>query len=261
MAYTPDAEDTAQPTGNQALSTAALEFRTLKQYIQTTKTAQAVTNAAQTTATSLVASNLAAALVAQDGRDDAQDGAISAAQADATAAIAAATAAIPTRVTNLAGSGTWTVPAGVTQITVVAQGGGTASGHTQATSGSGQFAFYTDPTFGETAIRNYAVTAGQDISYSVGVGQMVDTVTSGAALILRETIEGTDTTFGNLTARRGILRYGYNAGSYATEDNTAFALANTRKDRKFADINLGYVTGTSGNTLSQGIAGSISIFY
>jgi hypothetical protein len=261
MAYTPNAEDTAQPTGNQALSTAALEFRTLKQYVQTTKTAQAA-------ATALVASNLAAALVTQDTRDDAQDTAISTAQstagtalATAITAISTAITALATRVTTLSGSGNYTVPAGVTQIVVVMQGGSTGKGRAQATSGYGQFAFYMDSVAGEVVAKKVNVTPGQIIPYSVGVGGYVDVVGNGGMATLEETISASSSTFGSLEAKINCPRYGYSAGGYNTEANTIFVSHQARYDRRFTTIHLGYVTGTSGNTLDAGEAGSIHLFY
>ena len=261
MAYTPNAEDTAQPTGNQALSTAALEFRTLKTYIQATKTAQA-------NATALVASNLAAALVTQDTRDDAQDVAIGTAQSTANAAAAiaisaqtVANAALATRVTTLSGSGNWTVPAGVTQIVVVMQGGSTGKGRAQATSGYGQFAFYMDSVAGEVVAKKINVTPGQVIAYSVGVGGYVDVVGNGGIATLEETIAASSSTFGSLEAKINCPRYGYSAGAYNTEANTTFVSHQARYDRRFTTIHIGYVTGTSANSLDAGEAGSIHLFY
>lgn len=261
MAYTPDAEDTAQPTGNQALSTAALEFRTLKQYIKATKTAQDVRDDAQEAATALVAANLAAALVTQDTRDDAQDTAISTAQSTADTALATATTALATRVTTLSGSGNYTVPAGVTQIVVVMQGGSTGKGRAQATSGHGQFAFYMDSVAGEVVAKKVNVTPGQVIAYSVGVGGFVDVVGHGGLALLEEIISASSSTFGSLEAKINCPRYGYSAGGYDTEANTTFVSHQARYDRRFTTINLGYVTGTSANSLDAGEAGSIHLFY
>lgn len=261
MAYTPNAEDTAQPTGNQALSTAALEFRTLKQYIQTIKTAQGVRDTAQEAATALVASNLAAALVTQDTRDDAQDTAISTAQSTANTALSTAETALATRVTTLSGSGNYTVPAGITQLIVVMQGGSTGKGRAQATSGYGQFAFYMDSVAGEVVAKKVNVTPGQVIAYSVGVGGLVDVVGNGGAATLEEVISASSSTFGSLEAKINCPRYGYSAGVYATEADTPFITHQARYDRRFTTIDLGYVTGTSANSLAAGEAGSIHLFY
>lgn len=259
MAYTPNAEDTAQPTGNQALSTAALEFRTLKTYIQATKAAQGVRDGAQEAATALVASNLTAALVAQDTRDDNQDIAIAAATSiGITASVLAGT---KVNKAVLTGSGYWTVPAGVTQIVVVMQGGSTGKGRAQATSGQGQFAFYMDSVAGEVVAKKINVTPGQVIAYSVGVGGFVDVVGNGGQATLEETIAASSSTFGSLEAKINCPRYGYSAGAYNTEANTTFVSHQARYDRRFTTIHLGYVTGTSANSLDAGDAGSIHLFY
>ena len=220
MAYTPNAEDTAQPTGNQALSTAALEFRTLKQYIQTTKTAQAVTNAAQTTATSRVASNLAAALVAQgtrdvtqDTRDDAQDTAISTAQSTANAAAAIAVSAqaaavaaaanaalsvvkVKSIVSLISGSGNITVPTGATACLAIGKGG-----DMQGRDSSDFVTGYNCAT-AATKANIVTVTAGDSIAFSIGA------IGVGAS-------NPTDTTFGPITcykAPRTQNFNGYSAG-------------------------------------------------
>ena len=174
MAYTPNAEDTAQPTGNQALSTAALEFRTLKTYIQATKTAQAV-------ATALVQTNLTAAIVAQDVRDDEQDFYVEHAIALGTTGIANAAAALAVaqgKLTKevLTGSGNWTVPAGVTSVLVVVQGGGSCEAEYSADPwgavwGNRNWSFYSEATAGELVSRVVAVSAGESLAYVYGVGQ------------------------------------------------------------------------------------------
>lgn len=176
MPYTPNAEDLTQPTGNQALSTAAPEFRTLKAYIQATKAAQAVRDTAQDAATALVASNLADAVAAQDIRDDAQDTAIgtaqgtattalsaaSAAQVDATAALAAAALSVvkvKSIVSLTSGSGNIIVPAGATQCLVIGKGGDRQGSSTD------NFA----STVAATKALVIAVTAGDILNYSIAV--------------------------------------------------------------------------------------------
>lgn len=211
MAYTPDATDTAQPTGNQALSTAALEFRTLKQYIQTTKTAQDVRDDAQEAATALVASNLAAALVAQDTRDDAQDTAISTAQSTATAAGVAAAAAqadATTAIANAAlsvvkvksimsitnGSGSVTVPTGATSCLVIGKGGDMQGRD------STDFVIGYNCATAATKANIIAVTAGDSIAYSIGA------IGGGAS-------NPADTTFGSVTCQKAPRTVNLNGGS------------------------------------------------
>ena len=181
MAYTPDAEDTAQPTGNQALSTAALEFRTLKQYIQTTKTAQDARDDAQETATAL----LAAALVTQDTRDDAQDVSISTAQstaataqstantgvanaataqADATTALANAALSVvkvKSIVSITSGSGSVTVPTGATSCLVIGKGGDRQGRN------SNDFSVGYSSTSSATKAQVLSVSAGASLAYSI----------------------------------------------------------------------------------------------
>lgn len=211
MAYTPDAEDTAQPTGNQALSTAALEFRTLKQYIKTTKTAQDVRDDAQEAATALVTANLAAALVAQDTRDDAQDTAISTAQSTATAAGVAAAAAqadATTAIANAAlsvvkaksiisitsGSGSVTVPTGATSCLVIGKGGDMQGRN------SNDFVIGYNCATAATKANIIAVTAGDSIAYSIGA------IGGGDS-------NPADTTFGSVTCQKAPRTVNLNGGS------------------------------------------------
>ena len=204
MAYTPDAEDTAQPTGNQALSTAALEFRTLKTYIQATKTAQAVRDAAQEAATALVAANLAAALVTQDARDDAQDTAISTAQNTATAAQADATTAIANAalsvvkvksiVSLISGSGNFTVPTGATSCLVIGKGGDMQGRD------SSDFVIGYNCATAATQANILTVTPGSSVAYSIGA------IGSGAS-------NPADTTFGPITCYKAPRTQNSNGGS------------------------------------------------
>ena len=211
MAYTPNAEDTAQPTGNQALSTAALEFRTLKTYIQATKTAQA-------NATALVASNLAAALVTQDTRDDAQDVSISTAQstaataqstantgvanaataqADATTALANAALSVvkvKSIVSLISGSGNITVPTGATSCLVIGKGG-----DMQGRDSTDLLTGYNCAT-AATQANILTVAAGTSIAFSIGA------IGSGAS-------DPTNTTFGAVTCQRAPRTQNFKGGS------------------------------------------------
>jgi len=211
MAYTPDAEDTAQPTGNQALSTAALEFRTLKTYIKATKTAQA-------SATALVASNLATALSAQDTRDDGQDSSIStaqstaataqstasaagvaaaAAQADATTALANAALSVvkvKSIVSITSGSGNVTVPTGATSCLVIGKGGDMQGRN------STDFVIGYNCATAATKANIIAVTAGDSIAYSIGA------IGGGDS-------NPADTTFGSITCQKAPRTVNLNGGS------------------------------------------------
>lgn len=256
MPYTPDAENVDQPTGNQALSTAALEFRTLKQYVQTTKTAQSA-------ATALVASNLAAALVTQDSRDDAQDAAITAAAALGTTGIADAAAALLVAQGRLhkvvlTGSGNWTVPADVTSLAVALQGGSTAHGHLNSFSSGANFNYLSQEQAGQQKVVNLAVTPGDVIAYSCGTGQQV--AMSGTNITFP--VQATATTFGSVTARTGKTYYYFDSGSgtIRTETDTTLAFStSTRCDGGMATIITGGNVTTS--AMTDGAAGSITVFY
>jgi len=211
MPYTPDAEDTAQPTGNQALSTAALEFRTLKTYIKATKTAQDARDDAQDEATALVASNLATALLAQDTIDDAQDVSISTAQSTASAAQADASAAQADATTALAnaalsvvkvksivsitsGSGNVTVPTGATSCLVIGKGGDMQGRN------STDFVIGYNCATAATKANIIAVTAGDSIAYSIGA------IGGGDS-------NPADTTFGSITCQKAPRTVNLNGGS------------------------------------------------
>lgn len=265
MAYTPNAEDTAQPTGNQALSTAALEFRTLKQYVQTTKTAQSA-------ATALVASNLAAALVAQDSRDDAQDAAITAAAALGTTGIADAAAALLVaqgKFTKaaLTGVGSWPVPAGVTSVLVIAQAGGSAQAEISGdTWGALSWSFFSEATAGEVVTKLLSVTPGDVITYTCGAGQdLIRDPASGSVwtpCYIKTLTAAGQTNFGSsILAKAAVTRYAVNNGGYITRDNSNFGFSG-HYTGKLVDTqisNAGYTPNVS--TIVAGTAGSITLLY
>jgi len=268
MAYTPDAEDTAQPTGNQALSTAALEFRTLKTYIKATKTAQA-------SATALVASNLATALSAQDTRDDGQDSAITAAAALGTTGIANAAAALAvaqgklTKVV-LTGSGNWDVPAGVTSVLVVVQGGGSCEAEYSTNIGGGHnWSFYSEATAGELVSRVVAVTPGASIAYVCGVGQQVhrDPSTGGAftPCYMKSFIDAGDSYFygasDTVRARAAISRHAVNLGSVVSKSGSNFGFSG-HYTGKLVDIQISNAAyAPTITTQTAGVAGTITLLY
>ena len=268
MAYTPDAEDTAQPTGNQALSTAALEFRTLKTYIQATKTAQDVRDDAQETATALVSSNLATALVTQDTRDDAQDTAISTAQNTATAALALAAGRLQRVV--LTGSGNWVVPADVTEVVVLVQGGGSCDAEYLASDWWAlNWSFYSEPTAGELVVASVAVTAGASIAYVCGVGQEVhrDPTTGGPATpcYMKSFIDAGDSyfysAFETVRARAAITRYAVNVNPAVSRADANFGFSGyaTGKLEDTRISNAAYTPNVINQTVGK--AGSIIILY
>jgi hypothetical protein len=244
MAYTPNAEDTAQPTGNQALSTAALEFRTLKTYIQATKTAQAV-------------------------RDDAQDVATAAALVVANAAVSAAAAAALrfSRITTLTGSGNFTVPAGVTHLMVVARGGG-CDGHKWRSTTTVSTTSHTFNVLAAAAPEVTAfmqVVAGDIIAYSVGANTVIGE--SGASHVI--STAGAATTFGSVVAPKAV-----STGSYCNYINTSQLLlldqfvvgntfinyAGTESDAEFP-TNFYAINSITENTQEAAMAGSITLLY
>lgn len=96
----------------------------------------------------------------------------------------------------LSGSGNWTVPADVYSIDLVIIGGGGGGGSTRsgaawraAGSGGGGSA-------GGIAIKNYAVTPGANLPYSVGAGGAGGTVGSDGA-------DGVDSSFDGAVAKGG----------------------------------------------------------
>lgn len=268
MAYTPNAEDTAQPTGNQALSTAALEFRTLKTYIQAIKTAQAARDTAQDVATALVASNLAGALVTQDTRDDNQDIAIAAAtNIGITASVLAGT---KVNKAVLTGSGNWTVPAGVTRILAIVQGGGSCEAAYSANNWGGHnWSFYSEATAGELVVASVAVTAGDSIAYVCGVGQEVhrdpSTGLSFTPCYMKSFIDAGDSyfysPFETVRARAAISRFAVNVGSAVSRDGSNFGFSG-HYTGKLPDTQIAPAVYTP-NTITQiaGKAGSITLLY
>lgn len=268
MAYTPNAEDTAQPTGNQALSTAALEFRTLKTYIQATKTAQAVRDAAQDAATLSVANNLTAAIAAQDTRDDAQDVAIASCYTiGITASVLAGT---KVNKAVLTGSGNWTVPAGVTRILAIVQGGGSCEAEYSAnTWGAHNWSFYSEPTAGELVVASVAVTAGDVLTYFCGVGQEVHRdPTTGSAFTpcyMKSFIDAGDSyfysPFETVRARAAISRYAVNVGSIVSRAGSYFSLSG-HSTGKLPDTQISGASYTPTITTQiAGKAGTITLLY
>ena len=265
MAYTPNAEDTAQPTGNQALSTAALEFRTLKQYIQATKTAQDLRDDAQDVATALVASDLAYVRVIQDARDDAQDTAIYTAQDTATAALALAAGKLTKAV--LTGVGSWTVPTGVTSVLVIAQAGGSAQAEISADSWGGHsWSFFSEATAGEVVIKLLSVTPGDVITYTCGAGQdLIRDPATGSSFTpcyIKTLTAAGQTNFGSsILAKAAVTRYAVNIGGYVTQDNSNYGYSGhyTGKLTDTQIANAAYTPNVS--NIVAGTAGTITLLY
>lgn len=265
MAYTPDAEDTAQPTGNQALSTAALEFRTLKQYIQTTKTAQA-------TATALVQTNLNTAVSTQDTRDDGQDSAITAAAALGTTGIANAAAALAVaqgKLTKavLTGVGSWTVPTGVTSVLVIAQAGGSAQAEISADSWGGHsWSFFSEATAGEVVIKLLSVTPGDVITYTCGAGQdLIRDPATGSSFTpcyIKTLTAAGQTNFGSsILAKAAVTRYAVNTGGYVTQDNSNYGYSG-HYSGKLVDTQIEAAVYTPNvSNIVAGTAGTITLLY
>ena len=174
MPYTPNALDDTQPTqaGSKARYTAE-ELRAIKTLLKSHE--QAIT-------TTLPAS-----------------------VADVAADVAALAAKLPTllNLVQLAGSGNFTVPAGVTKLYVVAVGGG-QSGCTVAFPATGQTSCWYPPSQGKSLVQALSVTAGQNIAYSVGANG-VPVVTYevtygiGPSAVIRSAVAASDTAFGSVS--------------------------------------------------------------
>lgn len=172
MAYTPNPEDVDAPTSSVALGTAAAEFRALKHYIQTTKTAQAAAaSAAKSAASAAQATADGAVTDAAAAQSTANTALANAATAQGTANDAIATAtALGFSSVQLTGSGMWTVPSGVTEVIAFMQGGGTASYDIALF----YYRYITVRTLGEFKIVRIDTTHISQLAYGVGVGQVMD---------------------------------------------------------------------------------------
>ena len=170
MPYTPTALDDTQPTqaGSKARYTAE-ELRAIKTLLKSHE--QAIT-------TTLPAS-----------------------VADVAADVAALAAKLPTllNLVQLAGSGNFTVPAGVTKLYVVAVGGG-QSGCTVAPTATGQTLCWYPPSQGKSLVQALSVTAGQTIAYSVGAnGVPAVTYEIGPAAVMSSAVAAAATAFGSVS--------------------------------------------------------------
>lgn len=264
MAYTPDPEDTAQPTGNKAVSTAAPEFRALKAYIRSNLEDQDERDDAQDAAIALVQTNLNAVVAAQDARDDAQDVAISTAQVAANFALAYAEGKHSCH--RLATtSGNWLVPTGVTEVFVYLSGGGSAAGAILRDAGVYSISFYSQGEAGAAAFRRLAVIEGSTIPFSRGFGQVLLYQPGSGGFWSKDAVvqlsAAGETTFGSLRARPAVSFYGYTPAAFNTEANTAFVYSN-RADRGIPTLALSQrlAVGVT-DTLQAGSNGEIMLFY
>lgn len=264
MAYTPDPEDTAQPTGNKAVSTAAPEFRALKAYIQSNLEDQDERDDAQDAATALVQTNLNAVVAAQDARDDAQDVAISTAQVAADFALAYAEGKHSCH--RLAAiSGNWLVPTGVTEVFVYLSGGGSADGAILRDTGTRSISFYSQGEAGTATFGRTAVTPGSTIAFSRGFGQVLLYQPGSVGVwspdrVVQLSAAG-ETTFGSLRARPAVSFYGYTHATLNSEANTDFVYSN-RADRGIPTLSLSsHIASGVTDTLKAGSDGEIMLFY
>lgn len=183
MAYTPNPEDVDAPASSVALSTAAAEFRALKQYIKTTKTAQAAaTVAAQSDADAAQSTADGAVSDAAAAQSTANTALANAATAQGTAdAAAAAVAALQIKkfqyIYNGGGGYSWTVPAGVTTALFILQSGSTGRGSGgQKYVGGGYLSHYEliNPDLHDVRIvRLSDLVAGQVVSLVIGRGESI----------------------------------------------------------------------------------------
>lgn len=283
MPYTPDATNASQPTGNVQLSTAAAEFRAIKQRIIDIVTAQdfrddtqdiaigaaqstantAVSNAAaaQGTANTALANAATAQGTANTGVSNAAaaQGTADAAAASAATAQSAAQAALFTRFTNLTGLGNWTVPAGVTTINVIVRGASTAQGIFRAFSAGTNFNFISQAQAGEVKVITMSVTPGDSIPYGTGLGQQL--VTLGSPTTIRENIPASDSFFFNTVARAGITRFYYDTGASSKnigDDLSGYVWSSRTRGGLFDIVTSGFVNYSD---MYQGDSGSVTVFY
>jgi hypothetical protein len=158
----------------------------------------------------------------------------------------------------LTGSGTFTVPQGVSALYVTLIGGGGSGGYMRHAYG---------PTHYSGAIGGYAgagcmdfpviVTPGQEISYSVGAGGAGATTNTDGLVVKGNT--GGDTTFGNLTGYGGL---GGGSALNATATNVDIPLRDTEPN--FVRRAPGVIQGTQAHYIAdcnqvQG-AGNLGVF-
>lgn len=260
MAYTPDPEDTAQPTGNKAVSTAAPEFRALKAYIQSNLEDQDERDDAQDAAIALVQTNLNAVVAAQDARDDAQDVVIAGLGHDIEVVEALAKSKlIAVRLTSA--SGNWHWPAGVTKVYAHLVGGGTAGGAVNRTSlqSNTSCGFYSYKQAGCTLVAELEGSFGDIIPYIKGVGQVLS-YDNGSVTVSQAT-QQSSTTFGDFVAAPAHSYTGFTYGQNNAAGSVPFYYS-TRHDKGFTTAVLaGYVPLNAGSSLEAGSDGDIILMY
>lgn len=212
MAYTADATNVATPADSDQARYAAAELRAIKARIIAAKaeavavadaaqaaadTAQAAADAAQSTADGAVVDAAAA-----QGTADSAVAAAAAAQGTAIAALAVAASGM--RSAALAGTGSWTVPDGVTEVVALLKGGGTATIDIQGNLGDA-FSTAAEGSFG--IIRYTGLVAGSTIVYGVGVGETIGVVLTETGRRAQPTQVATQSFFGAGAAAAGIARY------------------------------------------------------
>lgn len=274
MSYTPDATNASQPTGNVQLSTAAAEFRAIKQRIIDVVTAQDARDDLQDTAISTAQSTantgVANAATAQGTANTAlanaatAQGTANTGVSDAAAAQATADTALANSATaqgtadravaglvgqTLTGTGNFTVPAGISQLRVTLRGGSTASkslGDFNGDVGGGaNFAFYAVARDATEVSKTVAVTAGDIIAYSAGAGQQLEWVqpTLASYKAVRESASAGNTTFGSITAARATSFYTPDSTDLVAIESATFVSSHAY-DGKMPQV----VAGSTGNT-------------
>ena len=118
---------------------------------------------------------------------------------------------MPTVRTVLAGSGNWTVPAGVTSVHVRMKGGGRGAVRSYAYPASSapfRWNMVVHPLEAEVLEFDLAVTPAALIAYAVGANDVLsETFTGGIAgqYLVSASTAATDSTFGSATARKGRI--------------------------------------------------------
>lgn len=284
MAYIVNADDQSRPLDTDPRKQGAEELRALKARLIQTRTAL---EGADSTNAAAAAAALAAANAAQSSANNAQSSANAAqsaanaaqgtannAQSSANSALALAQAVTFKNCVELTGSGTWTVPAGVTQVLAILVSGSTASGQRTETSIVDMtissyiykpITVYLGNSMSNTNTVFIGVTEGTPLAYSCGAGEVARTdyanigygggrTSNMLASVAQATV------FDGHTANPPIPPAQHTA--YPTPANTVNEMMHRLADRNLAFSFLQFGAGAGGSgSFAGGDAGRIMLFY